>query len=71
MLDRREYMRQYRKKNRARLNEYQRQYLQDPKHKARHKQSCDEWRKERMTEETKAKIKKYQKEYYEQRKNDA
>ena len=71
MLDRKEYMRQYRKKNRERLNAYQRKYLSDPKHKAKHKEACDSWRKERMTNETRRRIKQYQKEYYEQRKNHA
>lgn len=62
-------MRQYRKKNRERLNAYQRRYLSSPDHKEKHKQSCDDWRQNRMTEETRQKIKQYQKEYYEQRKN--
>ena len=71
MLDRREYMRQYRRKNRARINAYQRRYYADPVNKAKHKKACDEWRKERMTEDTRQKIKKYQRKYYEQRKNDS
>jgi len=62
-------MRQYRRKNRARLNAYQRRYYSSPARKEKHKQVCDDWRKNRMTEETKQKIKEYQKEYYEQRKN--
>jgi len=62
-------MRQYRKRNRQRLNSYQRRYLSDPEHKQKHKKACDDWRQNRMSDDTKQKIKQYQKEYYEQRKN--
>lgn len=61
-------MREYRKRNRARLNAYQRKYLSDPERNEKHKETCRRWRKERMTEETKAKIKEYQKEYHKKRK---
>lgn len=64
MLDRREYLREYRRKNRERLNAYQRAYFSDPEHKRKHKEACGRWRKDNMTEETKQKIKEYQKEYY-------
>lgn len=67
--DRREYLREYRKKNRERLNAYQRQYLSDPEHKQKHKESCTKWRLEKMTDETKQKIKEYQKEYYKRTKS--
>ena len=66
--DRKEYLREYRKRNRERLNAYQRQYLSDPEHKQKHKESCNKWRLENMTEETRKKIKDYQKEYYKRRK---
>lgn len=68
MVDRREYMKKYRAKNREKLNAYQRKYLQDPEHKEKHKDSCDKWRKEKMSTATREKIKQYQKEYYKRRK---
>lgn len=69
MVDRKEYMKQYREKNRKKINEYQRRYFRDPTNRTKHKEACDNWRKERMSDETREKIRKYQKEYYEQHKN--
>lgn len=66
--DRKEYLREYRRKNRERLNAYQRAYFADPEHKKKHNETCRRWRKERMTDETKEKIKEYQKEYYKRNK---
>ena len=68
---RREYMRKYRAKNRNKINAYQRKYLSDKKNKERHKKSCDKYRKESMSEETKQKIKQYQHEYYLKKKEEA
>lgn len=65
---RKEYMRLYRLKNRARLNAYHREYLSDPDHARKHRESCDKYRATNMTEETKAKIRAYQHEYYLKRK---
>lgn len=61
-------MRLYRKKNRERLNAYHREYLADPDRAHKHRKSCDKYRKNNMTPETKQKIKVYQHEYYLRRK---
>lgn len=65
---RREYMRLYRAKNRERLNAYHRQYLSDPTRAKKHREACDRYRENNMTEETKQRIREYQHEYYIKRK---
>ncbi len=65
---RREYMRRYRLKNKDKMRAYHKAYLQDSEHYAKHKKSCDKYRKENMTDETREKIRQYQREYYRKRK---
>lgn len=68
MLDKKDYMREYRKKNRERLNAYQREYFEDEENKEKHKKACAKYRKHNMKESTRQKIKAYQHEYYLKRK---
>lgn len=53
---------------RARRAAYYRDYLQRDGNMKKHNESCKKWRKERMTKETKEKIRQYQREYYLKRK---
>ena len=64
-----EYLRQYRRKNREKLNKYQREYYADPEHAEKHKEACKKWR-EHMSATTREKIKAYQRKYYQRRKNE-
>ena len=68
---RRAYMRTYRARNRAKVNAYQRKYLSDQKNKKKHYDSCQKYRDKSMTDETKEKIRQYQREYYRKRKAEA
>lgn len=70
MVDRTEYMREYRKKNRKRLTEYHRQYVSDPYNKEKQRESWRKYYYGKMSDEQKSKKKAYLKEYYQRKKEE-
>lgn len=65
MLDRKKYAKDYRLKNREKINAYNRAYLADPEHKRKHQECCKRYK---QTPEAREKNRIYQREYYRRKK---